>query len=121
MSRKKVTPKEEKKEINEESINKDLEVMKAKIIPNLEEGHLIVVTVGNEDTPAFATDLENVTREMDELFEGTKGVKLVILPHPIKLEAIPLKTLRNIESKVVNSWNDEESNVIDCADGLGIA
>jgi len=97
-----------------------LEQIQAKIIKDVSEGTLLVVTVGNESAPATKGDMEKVSEKLKEVLEDIKGVRVLVVPHLIKIDNIPLKTLRNIESQIISSWEDHENPIIDgiTIDGL---
>ena len=104
---------------NNEQMEKDLETLKTQVFPNIEDGSLLVITIGDDETPAVKSDMERVAATANEIFEDVPGVSVLLVPHLIKIEKLSLPTLRNIESKVVNSWNPDEETVID-AENLGI-
>jgi len=101
-------------------MDRDLETLKTQVFPNVEDGSLLIVTVGNEKTPATKSDMERVAETVNELFEGVTGVKVMVVPHMVNIENLPLPALRNIQSKVVNSWNDSGDVVMDLEETLGI-
>jgi hypothetical protein len=96
----------------EKQIDSELELLQAKVFNNIEDGTLLVVNVGNDDVPSTPSDLERVSESLNNLFEGVKGLKVLVCPHLVDVEAIPLPTLREIESKVVNSFHDDESVIM---------
>ena len=103
----------------EERIDKDLDILKTSILPNITDGSLLVVTVGNEKTPATQSDMERVAAIINEIFEGTVGVCVLVAPHIVKVEKLSLPSLRNLQSKVVNSWNQDEPIAFNL-DDLGV-
>jgi len=105
---------------NEEKVEKELDILKSQVFPNIKDGSLLVVTVGNQNSPATKSDMERVAETVNEIFEGVNGISVLIVPHLIGIERLTLPALRNIQSKVVNSWNDDEPIIIDLDDGLGI-
>jgi hypothetical protein len=54
------------------------------VFPNMTRG-ILVVTVGNEKTPATKNDMERVANTIDEVYEGTKVVSIIV-PHLVTLE-----------------------------------
>jgi hypothetical protein len=111
---------EQTEKSNEEKVEKELDILKTEVFPNIKDGSLLVVTVGNEKTPATKSDMERVADTVNAIFEGVNGISVLIVPHLVNIERLPLPALRNIQSKVVNSWNDNESVVIDLDDSLGM-
>jgi hypothetical protein len=111
---------ENTEESNEGQIETDLDTLKTQVFPNIKDGSLLVVTVGTEKTPATKSDMERVANTVNEIFEGVNGVSVLVVPHLVDIERLPLPALRNITSKVVNSWNDDEPVVIDVDESLGI-
>ena len=97
----------------EEQIDAELELLQAKVFNNIEDGALLVVNAGTAETPATISDMERISESLNDLLDGVKGLKVLVLPHLVKIEAIPLPTLRKIESKVVNSFNDDEPIIME--------
>lgn len=98
----------------------ELETLKSEVFPNVDDGSLLVITVGNVTVPATRSDMERVSETVDEMFEDVKGVKVLLVPHTVEIEKIPLPTLRNIQSQVVNSWNEESTAIVNDIDGFNI-
>ena len=87
--------------------------LKSQVFPNIEDGSLLVVTVGSEKTPATTSDMQRVADNINEVFEGAKGVSILVIPHLVKVERLSLPALRNIQSRVVDSWNSQNPPCID--------
>jgi hypothetical protein len=64
--------------------------------------------------------MERVAETVNQIFEGVNGISVLVVPHLVDIERLPLPVLRNIQSKVVNSWNSDEPIVMDLDDSLGI-
>ena len=107
-------------ENNEEKITEELDILKSNVFPNIKDGSLLVVTVGNEKIPATKSDMERVAETVNEIFEGVNGISVLVVPHLVNIDKLSLPALRNIQSKVVNSWNDEEPVVMDLEDSFGL-
>jgi hypothetical protein len=106
-----------KPEINEE-LSVELEHLSTNVFPNISDGSLLVITVGSDAAPADRQDMELVAKEVDEVFDDVLGVKALILPHLVTVDKIPLKSLRNIQSKVVNSCLVLEKASIDIDESI---
>jgi hypothetical protein len=106
-----------KPEINEE-LSVELEHLSTKVFPNISDGSLLVITVGSDAAPADRQDMELVAKEVDEVFDDVLGVKALILPHLVTVDKIPLKSLRNVQSKVVNSCLVLEKASIDIDESI---
>lgn len=100
-------------------ILKELDMLKAEIFPNIESGSLMIVTVGNEKAPATKLDIERVCDTINGIFESVKGVSVLVVPHLITIQKFDVPTLRNLESKIINSWNNDNKVTI-TAENLGI-
>jgi hypothetical protein len=94
-----------------------LEKLQSDVIKDIEEGSLLVITVGSEQTPATKNDMERVAKTIHSVLEDVKGVRVLIIPHLIQVEKLPLKTLRNIQSQIITSFDEDNSNII--IDGIG--
>jgi len=103
--------------INEE-LSIDLEHLSTRVFPNISEGSLLVITVGSDAAPADRQDMELVAKEVDSVFADVLGVKALILPHLVTVDKIPLKSLRNMQSKVVNSCLVLEKASIDIDESI---
>jgi len=89
---------------------KELNNIKAQVFNHIldsDKCSLVVVNVGTEKSPATRPDMENAERVISDLFKGIEGVKVLILPHNVQFQQLSLPAIRDIESKIVNSWNDE--------------
>jgi hypothetical protein len=106
-------------EIKIDTIGDELSLLKADVFPNIEDGSLLVVTIGNNETPATKSDMERVSLTINETFEDVPGVRVLIVPHTFNIQALPLPTLRHIESQVVDSWNGEPA-VVDIEDAINL-
>jgi|GEM_PF-4880599 len=114
---------EDKKAICSEKIEDELEILKGTVFKDIEKGSLIVVQVGSKDTPATKNDIERTATTLNNLFKkgvSVKGIKVLILPHLITIDVIPLPTLRKIESEIVNSFEEDyEEPIVIGLDLLG--
>lgn len=85
-------------------IDQQLLVLKGE---DLQDGCILVLTVGDEKRPASREDIKRAEEKMCNLFEDLNGIKIMVIPHTFKLEVLPLKKIRSIESEVINSWRDK--------------
>ena len=100
----------------EKKMSSALDELQGQVIKDVEEGSLLVVTVGSEQTPATKNDMARVAKTIQGVLKDVNGVRVLIIPHLIKVEKLPLKALRTIQSSVVQStWDEDGTNVIiDC-------
>jgi hypothetical protein len=97
---------------DETLIETELETLKAQVFPNIEEGSLLVITVGNENVSASESDMERVSEIVDVVFGDLLGVKVLVVPHSVQIDRLPLPALRDIQSQVVNSFSPSESSLV---------
>ena len=86
--------------------------IKASVYNDLEDGSLLIFSLGSDEVPASRDDMNRIGELVLELFQETKGIKVLMLPHLVKVEKIPLPQLKNIQSQVINSWKEENSGAL---------
>ena len=87
-------------------------MVKSKLMNKLEEGTLLVVTVGDKDHEPTKEDMSNVESVVDVAFRGVKGVKVLVVPHLIQIEQLSVPQLRTMQSEILTSYDPEEENPI---------
>ena len=110
----------EEKVEQESKIEEELHRLKTDVFPNVEDGSLLIVTIGSDSVPATKSDMDRVAETINEIFEGINGVRVLVVPHLVNIERLSLPALRSLQSKVVNSWNTEEDEAVIDLDGFGI-
>ena len=86
--------------------------IKASVYNKLEDGSLLIFSLGSDEVPATRDDMDRIGELVFELFKDTTGVKVLMLPHLVKVEKIPLEQLKNIESQVIRSWDSKDNNAL---------
>jgi len=74
------------------------------------EGCLLVVKIGSDARPATAQDIEGTYKILKDALEGIKGVRVVITHHNFSIEKVALPQLRRIQSEILTSFEDKETN-----------
>ena len=69
-------------------------------IKDVNEGSLIVVYVGDNESKPTNNELKLINDQMANIFSDLVGVKVLILPYTIKLEKISLNQIRTIYNDV---------------------
>jgi len=87
-------------------------ILDTNIHNNIEEGSLIVFNVGDEKNPATDEDLIALKEKLFEMFKDVKGIKILALPHNIKVDKFSVPQLRKIIDETVVSEKSLENNPI---------
>jgi UDP-glucose 6-dehydrogenase len=80
------------------------------ITKNVEDGSLVVVTVGTQERPASKEDISAVCERINTLFENAKGIKVLVVPHLVTVQTFSLPQLRQIIGEVLTSNNPDTPN-----------
>lgn len=73
------------------------------------ESCLFVLKIGSNERPASAEDLEMVRKMADEALNGVVGYHIIVTGHDLNIERIPLRKLRQLESKLLNTETEGSS------------
>lgn len=87
-------------------------ILDTNVYNNIEEGSLIVFTVGDEKNPATDDDLKILKAKLFDMFKDTKGIKILALPHNIKVNTFSVPQLRKAIDEIVVSTRSAENNPI---------
>lgn len=98
--------------ISDEKIDEEVGLIKAQIFNQIEDGSLIVITVGDSTTAATKKDIQRVATTVNKAFEGVKGIRIMVVPHLVKIEKLSLPVLRDIQSKIITSWEEENDSIV---------
>ncbi len=99
-------------EISKESTKNPDPVLDTSVYNDIEEGSLIVFNVGDEKNPATDEDLKSLKEKLFGMFKDVKGIKILALPHNIKVEKFSVPQLRKIIDETVTSTRSAENNPI---------
>ena len=98
-------------QVEKESTNTE-ESLQPTMYDKLEEGSLLVFNVGDEKSPATDEDLLGLKEKLFDMFKDVKGIKILALPHNIKVDKFSVPQLRKIIDETVASTRSTENNPI---------
>ena len=87
-------------------IKGEVNTVKAEILKNIEDGNLVIITVGDSEHLPTREDLTRVSDHMAKAFENVKGVKVLVLPHNISVQKMEIPQLRSVLNEVICAPTD---------------
>jgi type IV secretory pathway VirD2 relaxase len=70
------------------------------------EGSLLIIRIGSTERPATKQDMDLAHESISKTLKGIPGVRVLVTHHDFQIEKISLPQLRNLQSKVLSSTED---------------